>query len=1338
MADVLACDAYPYFLRTAPPDSIQGRAFWKWIVTFQVPLAVCIYASEPYGQGFFLAMEELAKAAGEEDRLKGVSVRYMSNNFVEAEALAALVTARNLGSRFLFTSMNSQMFNNFAPVMRSEGMLGPGWQVLGSESAVAYGPEILDSDLPVGFMRWNPVDKGLKFADYAAMWQQLNLNDVNSASAKERYGIDNYKVPFLVPPMTQEDFTSQNIPQFGTFLFDALYTIVVAANNLLNQGLPLADVKGETLLNELKQTTFTGITGDINFDVNGDRLASYELLVSEPVTEGWASTQQVVSAIFSASTGELILSGQELYWMDGKRGALPPPELTSCEPGFYKEEQSNQCKACPRGFYCEGGIQPYQQCPRGSYAKETGMINCTLCPLGHFAGEVGSSSCSTCPAGFYAGTLGLEACTRCEKGTYVSTIGAHRCVECGMRQVPEESGAQKASDCKCAEGTFMCSGVGCLDCPQGLRCISGLLPPVQEPGFWTAVEGPNQCRFSVLRCRDALECPENLLGGCAEGREGLACNNCREGYYSLEGGACAPCSPGDVLPFILTGIFATVVVIFLFSSVNADLNQQSLSIITVAAIFSQMVMAIQALGSIRQLSINWVGPVRHLIDLTRLFTFDFDIIRISCLAGQDSPTVKFVCQLLAFPMGSCLILVAWGITWLWGRKASLDSVFNLNGLLIFALFITLALAVLRISNPAPRMQWRDVAGLAWADVQVQDPPSPSLGFIQRGIICYSSSEHLVLVGLSITGIICYPMTILSWATYTTVMYPLRIVSGKGLQLMNRYRFLFQRFRPECYYYGLVLLFRNAFVALLPVVLASMPELQVLLMGVLFVLGWFVQVRTWPWRTQEANYADSIMTGFLLVVLLAAGPLLKIDEDKSAEMLGWLLLFAVMGPAVVGVGAVCFAVFRHFCPRAVYGIFLCHHKGGSGSLCRLIKLLVARHSPTNVFLDSDQLEELDLIFDTVRSATKNVVAVQTSELLTRMWCAGEIVTAHRNKVTTIPVICDDFIAPTNEALELIPDVWTAQQKQILANYGITMDDVKKAYVWLRDALNPLYLSRFGSAEKRELTVVEMLKRSKVSMNVLGYVSCGPLQSKARILITGSVADAEALATCEVFQILVQRHLRTECALVRSEKEMVAYRPWAYYFVVLFSRGMLRDPHFAQILLATGAGAEEAEDATARHLEIVTVSADAGFEFPSAEFYNELAVNGLGQEGLGPEIGLRLSKAYRSLLNVLALPLSPMGSEGLLERQTSEISRRFRRYKDPAAAQALDEADDTKSEDLRMMRGMTWNTLSRLDAEAQQSLSMRTSLRAKAEDAMPVAKSPEEEDYYFYEESYSVLL
>ena len=54
---------------------------------------------------------------------------------------------------------------------------------------------------------------------------------------------------------------------------------------------------------------------------------------------------------------------------------------------------------------------------------------------------------------------------------------------------------------------------------------------------------------------------------------------------------------------------------------------------------------------------------------------------------------------------------------------------------------------------------------------------------------------------------------------------------------------------------------------------------------------------------------------------------------------------------------------------------------------------------------------------------------------------EIVTAFKNKVCTVPLICDDYEPLDELALEQIPDVWTAQQKQILAYHGITMEDVQ---------------------------------------------------------------------------------------------------------------------------------------------------------------------------------------------------------------------------------------------------------------------------------------------------------
>ena len=50
---------------------------------------------------------------------------------------------------------------------------------------------------------------------------------------------------------------------------------------------------------------------------------------------------------------------------------------------------------------------------------------------------------------------------------------------------------------------------------------------------------------------------------------------------------------------------------------------------------------------------------------------------------------------------------------------------------------------------------------------------------------------------------------------------------------------------------------------------------------------------------------------------------------------------------------------------------------------------------------------------------------------------------------MPLICDDYEPLDELALEQIPDVWTAQQKQILAYHGIAMEDVQMVSRWISD-------------------------------------------------------------------------------------------------------------------------------------------------------------------------------------------------------------------------------------------------------------------------------------------------
>ncbi|CAL1139512.1 unnamed protein product [Cladocopium goreaui] len=128
-------------------------------------------------------------------------------------------------------------------------------------------------------------------------------------------------------------------------------------------------------------------------------------------------------------------------------------------------------------------------------------------------------------------------------------------------------------------------------------------------------------------------------------------------------------------------------------------------------------------------------------------------------------------------------------------------------------------------------------------------------------------------------------------------------------------------------------------------------------------------------------------------------------------------------------------------------------------------------------------------------------------------------------------------------------------------------------------------------------------------------------------------------------------------------MERWRPRAYYLVVLLFRGVFQDQRLGNILQCAF------DPDIERSLEVVTVVADTHFDFL-----------GLSRSRSGDSVDQlddnqqMTQTVYRRLLNVVALPFSPLASDSLQKKQVAEISLRFHRYKDLAAATVRDAADD----------------------------------------------------------------
>lgn len=1271
-------DTYQNFFRVIPPDASAVQAWFsimaslKWTTYAQV--------SEPeYGFALVDYANEVKESYGMVDVLAGNSLSEMRDKTLEtAQKLVDVIQASRVKTimflgyetylRFLVCELATRsMFDTNLIFL---GWLEPGWWL--SDIPATCNAEqmsrMVDKSISANFPAWGPrssMAECLLPSSTVGGFADEYVRRINAAGTIVR---------------TEASYAADAVC-FTAKVFNAMLDEGFTDDDLYNMN----DNVYKAYAAKVQSMTMIGTSGPVSFPdgdplkyAAGDRSSDFDVL---QVING---AYDIVGSNVKQAGGDYKVTqfpGKSLSFKEaGFTQANPPPGMyPKCPSGKVYNYVQRQCMGCEGARIFVEAVGKCL-CKTGYHANGT---FCEPCEEGTYSATPGSLKCSRCVQGFYQQLQGQTKCERCPKGTFRTrgdvSQGDVNCTVCDKGQTTLESGSDSSDLCLCPEQTFMrAESGGCTKCPEGLTCPAGLGPPLQQPGFFAEIHDEAMREYSVWTCRDKSECNVADLGRCPAGRQSRACSNCMDAHKKLDDGTCQQCGDSDSIPTVIILILAACAAMAGLVLVNTDLQQQSLSFLTVAIVASQLCMVLQTFGSFRQLSVRWVEPIKSILALTNILTFDLDVVNISCVMASDNPVTKFVIKLFAYPIILCFLMIAWSISKLTPRPQSLDNVFNLNGLLIYVLFITLTLTVL-----LPFQCKSNPSGLG---SMVSNPD----------LACFQDDEHYALVGLGVVGIFAYPVLILSWIGWTTWKYPTRVASGQGLQMVQRYRFLFNRFKRERYYYGLVLLVRNGLISLLPILLVSLEALQLVAMGALLVCSTVALALLHPWRTVAANFADIAMTSFMVIMMIGAAPLLQLDIASSEGVVGGLLCFAALAPLALGIGCAVYGAYRRFVPAEVFGVFLCHHKGGAGALARLLKTDMSAVTNSNVFLDSDQLEDLDLIFDTVRTGTKNLAILLTSEVLKRMWCAGEITTAHVNKIPIIPIVCDDFMPLTDASIESIPDVWTQQQKHTLSTFGISMESIKAAYYCVKD-LPGLTLKRFEGTDHRKGIVQSLVTMGKLAQKGVSGLN---KVTRPRILVTGAVADAEALAAIQIFQVLCQQHMQVESSEVMSAKQMSETKPYASYLVVLFSRGMLRDPEFARLLLVAmsdndaSKGVEGVKSQSSmlstssaasamRILELVTVSADTGFEFPSLDFLTDLEKNGLAAPGLGPKTGPQLSKAYRSLLSVLALPMAPHGSAGLLGLQVSEICRRFRRYKNSAEGFALDKEADAHVQEVNIM-------------------------------------------------------
>ncbi|CAK0794674.1 unnamed protein product [Prorocentrum cordatum] len=414
-----------------------------------------------------------------------------------------------------------------------------------------------------------------------------------------------------------------------------------------------------------------------------------------------------------------------------------------------------------------------------------------------------------------------------------------------------------------------------------------------------------------------------------------------------------------------------------------------------------------------------------------LVAFDIEIVNVNCLFGSE-PLNTF-----AFQVG--FVFVAFGVLLLYhctvvvwrhhgNFRRRLPSLWASLGTITQIFYISIITTVVGpfqcLKHPNERWTMR----------------------AYQSVICWESNEHSAMLAIGLVALL-FPLAFLAKCCQVVWGFPAKLKLGKT-RVLKSFTFLFFRYKTECYWYSVVHMLRSLAIGLTP----AIPDLsaQVLIMQSVLLLQLICTVYWSPWRVPQATRFDILSTTTMLVVVGCAAFYVDAPPDSALAVLAAMLGHGGGSGLLLGLLLTVVWKLAHAALRRrdkEFDFFLCHHKLAAGSCARLLKVQLCSRggSRRRVFLDCDDLKDLETLFDTVANRVQVFVTLCTKELFLRPWCMGEVITAHHCKLQTVKLVFPDFTEPDEAYIFEYED--SSKDLSVLTGYGYSIEDVRVALRWV---------------------------------------------------------------------------------------------------------------------------------------------------------------------------------------------------------------------------------------------------------------------------------------------------
>jgi serine/threonine protein kinase/ABC-type branched-subunit amino acid transport system substrate-binding protein len=315
---------YPYFARTVCTDTTVVNGIVQFFQGNGWTQGVVIYTTDEYGGGYSTMVLAASKAnitlySQPVDATATNTAAFYKNDM---DALKKLSDERGYRIFVLYTS---QATTAIVQAMNISGLFGPEYVLIetGGPADGARNPSTKPNPLLDGVFGFGyGMPQGPVYDELLAYWQSKNVSQNNVAS----YNLWYY--------------------------MDIVLAFAHAYDNLLKAGTPFASITGKTVFNQILKQNFTGVTGDVTLDSNGDRVGSYEVW-------NWLGNMTVPAGLVHVGHWDVLTQTYTKlnnYTFFGNSQVVPPDRpymCPACQHGTCVEYVGCVCDPNYSGIICD-------------------------------------------------------------------------------------------------------------------------------------------------------------------------------------------------------------------------------------------------------------------------------------------------------------------------------------------------------------------------------------------------------------------------------------------------------------------------------------------------------------------------------------------------------------------------------------------------------------------------------------------------------------------------------------------------------------------------------------------------------------------------------------------------------------------------------------------------------------------------------------------------------------------------------------------------------------------------------------------------------------------------